>query len=297
MGAFLQRANGQRSGGSVPAGSHASSGRSSLRGDGPGTGPSPWASRRFACAVVAAVAFAMPADVLVAEGEDAVSPSGTAPREAAPTARPGDVTVAEIVPALRDTPAGGLVVAPAPPLGGARTVHRAEVLRVLRSAGVPVRGLAIPARLRVRRRGRWLRAEALRRRMLPEVARRVAPCEVVRLQVPHRALVPAGEPTLLLEGFERPRPGSRRSAGVVHWRSSQGTVRLAVTAQLRCPPPAVSPGQRIRLRVRLGAVTASAPAIARQAGRVGDEVVVTNPASGKRVRGRVVAPGLVEVSR
>ena len=85
--------------------------------------------------------------------------------------------------------------------------------------------------------------------------------------------------------------------GAVHWQSTQGSVRLPVTAQLRCPPPAVSPGQRIRLRVRVGAVTASTPGVARQAGLVGDVVAVHNPASGKRLRGRVVAPGVVEVSR
>ncbi len=306
VGAFLQRADERRSGGPDRAERLAVPVRSSLRDEGPGTKPArrwrpavQWVSRRFARAVVAAVVIAMPVAPLVAEGEDAVSSSSrdsVAPQgERAP--RPGDVTVAEIVPALRGAPAGRLVLAPAPPLGGSRTVRRRDVLRVLRAAGFPTRGLAIPARVRVRRRARWLQADALRRRILPEVARSVAPCEVVRLQVPRRAQVPAGEPSLRLEGFSRPRPGSRRSVGVVHWQSTQGTVRLSATAQLRCPPPAVSPGQRIRLRVRIGAVTASTPGVARQAGLVGDEVAVHNPASGKRLRGRVVAPGLVEVLR
>ncbi len=223
--------------------------------------------------------------VVFAEGMGDSDPDPDVPR----------IVVADIVPALRGTEAGSVPVSAAPPLGGVRVVRRTEVLRALRAAGYSTRGLRIPARVRVRSVARRLTREALVEALSPAVQRALSPCALRRLRPPARMLVPEGAPRMVVERLSRPRPGSTRVSGVVRWHGERGWVRVPVTAEVRCPPPAVRVGQRVRLQVQVGVVRASVEGIARQPGRVGDVVAVHNPTSGRRLRARVLAPGVVEV--
>jgi len=59
--------------------------------------------------------------------------------------------------------------------------------------------------------------------------------------------------------------------------------------------PSVRRDELVTVLVRAGSLTLRARAVALADGRDGDVVVLQNPASGRRIRGLVVGPGLVEV--
>lgn len=59
--------------------------------------------------------------------------------------------------------------------------------------------------------------------------------------------------------------------------------------------PSVRRDELVTVLVRSGSLTLRARAVALADGREGDVVVLQNPASGRRIRGLVVGPGLVEV--
>lgn len=61
-------------------------------------------------------------------------------------------------------------------------------------------------------------------------------------------------------------------------------------------PPTVRTGDPVVVVVRAGALTVRAEAVAAENGRLGDEIRVVNPASGRALRGRLVGPREVEVS-
>ena len=57
------------------------------------------------------------------------------------------------------------------------------------------------------------------------------------------------------------------------------------------------PGAEVRLILNSGAVHVSAPGVAHQAGRVGDEIRVTNSLSKKSLMARVIDANSAEVIR
>jgi flagella basal body P-ring formation protein FlgA len=68
-----------------------------------------------------------------------------------------------------------------------------------------------------------------------------------------------------------------------------------VTGALLALPAAVASGDEVTTVARVGGLEVRGRAIAFQSGSAGDTVVVVNPDSRKRLRGRVLGPALVEV--
>ena len=204
------------------------------------------------------------------------------------------IRLEEIVPALAGSPLGATPIAEAPPLGRRRTVTRAQVLAALAAADVSARGLAIPARTTGERAVRRLDAEELRTRALPVVAAALAPCAIDELRLAGRADLPPGEIVLRAE-MRRPTLTGTSASGFVHVTSGNVTRRIAARARLRCPPPVIAPGRQVRAIITVGRIRATAPAIARQAGRVGDVVRLQNAATGAALRGRVLDADTVEL--
>jgi flagella basal body P-ring formation protein FlgA len=60
-------------------------------------------------------------------------------------------------------------------------------------------------------------------------------------------------------------------------------------------PPAVRNGEQVRLQIVAGPIVVSADGVAAQDGRVGDEIRIVNPSSGRVLRGRVIGLHAVEV--
>jgi flagella basal body P-ring formation protein FlgA len=60
-------------------------------------------------------------------------------------------------------------------------------------------------------------------------------------------------------------------------------------------PPAVRNGETVRLKIVAGSVEVSVEGVAAQDGRVGDDIRIVNPSSGRLLRGRVIGPHAVEV--
>jgi hypothetical protein len=210
-----------------------------------------------------------------------------------PAAAQARIVLSEVVPALEGTELGDLEVGPAPPPGGVRTVRRSEVLAALRRAGRETRGLAIPRVTRVRRAARRLDAEALRALARPAVEAAMAPCSIESLTVTAEATVAPGALEVAAEGHAPRRSGS--SALVIVLRAAGREVRVPAQARVRCPPPVVRPGARVRIVARFGAVEARAPGRARQPGRVGEVIRVRNTQSHQSLRARVVDADTVEV--
>ncbi len=215
----------------------------------------------------------------------------------APTAAAdeGDILLSEIVPLLAGSPAGDLVVAEAPPPGSERLVRRSEVLAALREAGLDARGIAIPRVTRIRRDPTILEGEDLQARAMPAIREALAPCEAQSVRLPRRVTLPPGEISIDVDARVPQRTGSASGVAVF----SAGTVnrRLPFSARVTCPPPAVSPGSRIRLVVRIGNVTATAPGEANQAGRIGDIIRVRNLSTRRALRARVIDGHNAEVLR
>ena len=68
-----------------------------------------------------------------------------------------------------------------------------------------------------------------------------------------------------------------------------------VTTPALTVPPAVASGDEVVTVARAGGIEVRSRAIASQSGVTGDTVILVNPDSRKRLRGRVVGPALVEV--
>ena len=223
---------------------------------------------------------------------------GPNPIPAAAAATPEGATdrirLEEIVPALAGSPLGATPVADAPPLGRRRVVTRGQVLAALGEAGVSARGLAIPARTTITRAVRRLEADDLRTRALPVVAATLSPCAVDELRLAGRADLPPGEITLRAE-MRRPSLTGTSASGFVFVSVGRVERRIAARARLRCPPPVIAPGRRVRVVITVGRIRATAPAVARQAGRVGDVVRLQNAATGALLRGRVIDADTVEL--
>ncbi|MEM1417959.1 MAG: flagella basal body P-ring formation protein FlgA [Myxococcota bacterium] len=204
------------------------------------------------------------------------------------------IVLAEIVPALAGSELGDVPVAPAPALGRSRVVTRRQVLASLEAAGVSPRGLAIPARTTVERASRRLEPSALAELAQPVVARSLAPCAVDELRIAGRADLPPGEVSVRAE-MRRPTLTGTSASGFVFVSAGGIERRLAARARLRCPPPVIEAGRRVRAIVTVGRIRATAPAVARQAGRIGDVIRLQNAATGVALLGRIVDADTVEL--
>lgn len=232
--------------------------------------------------------------IVAASGVVAFGPASAQAPDGA--TEPDSVRLEEIVPALVGSELGATRVGPAPAPGTERRVTRDEVLRALAAAGRDARGLVIPRSVSVRRSLRTLDAATIDALLRPAVARALAPCELVDLRGPTRLELgtspPEIEPDIAL-----PLRESGSVSGMVRIREAGREQRIAVRATVRCPAPAVSAGARVQVIVRVGPVLASASGVARQPGRVGDVIRVTNEATRAALLARVVDGETVEVVR
>ena len=203
------------------------------------------------------------------------------------------VTLAMILPALEGTELGALDLAAAPLPGESRVIRASDVKAKLRESGRDARGLAIPRSVRVVRHARSLDASQLDELARRALAPRVAPCNVEQLSVLPPMTLAAGE--FELEAEALPRKASGRTNVVISLRQGERTQRLSLQAVLSCPEPVIMPGAQVKLIVIAGAVHVSAPGIAHQAGRVGDEIRVTNQITKKSLKARVLDAQSVEV--
>ena len=203
------------------------------------------------------------------------------------------VTLATLVPALSGTELGGIELGPAPLPGQRRTIRSSDVKRALRERGRSYEGLRIPARVTVTRPLRRVSRQEVEARVRESISESVAPCELGQLSLlPGWSIadadyeVSARVPAAVTSG--------RRSLVVVV-KQGERKQRISAQVELSCPPPVIAPGASVRLIARSGAVRVSAPAKALQAGRVGDEIRVTNQLSRATVTALVIDAQTVEV--
>lgn len=203
------------------------------------------------------------------------------------------ITVSEVIPLLRGSEAGNVEIGPAPLPGAERVVRAREVRAALEAAGHDVRAIQIPATARVRREAQALDRDGLAELVRPELNRAFFPCTVSEVQAPPRVTLATGEVEVEATGTA-PRSSGHAAANVV-LRSGGRETRLSLTASVECPAPVVAAGSRVQLVAISGPVRATAPGTAMQAGRVGDEIRVTNSLSRTALRGRVLDATTVEV--
>lgn len=203
------------------------------------------------------------------------------------------VTLAMIVPALSGTELGDLELAPAPLPGETSVIRASDVKAKLKESGRDPRGLLIPKSVKLVRKKRTVEARELDGLAKAALAPRVAPCSVDQLSTLNAVTLGQGE--FELEADALPRKQSGRTNVVLTIRQGERSQRLSLQAVLSCPEPVVQPGAQVRLIVINGAVRVSAPGVANQPGRVGDEIRVTNSLSKKSLKGRVLDAQSVEV--
>lgn len=203
------------------------------------------------------------------------------------------VTLAMILPALEGTELGALDIADAPLPGETRVIRASDVMAKLRETGRSPRGLAIPRSVRVVRPARSIGVKELDALVRKALAPRVAPCTVEQLSTLSPVTIAAGE--FLLTAEPMPRKASGRTSAVITLTQGEHTQRISAQAVLHCPEPVVMPGAQLRLVVVVGAVRVSAPGVAAQPGRVGDEIRVTNSLTRKSLKARVLDAQSAEV--
>lgn len=203
------------------------------------------------------------------------------------------VTLAMIVPALSGTELGELDLAPAPLPGESSVIRASDVKAKLKQSGRDARGLLIPRSVKLVRRKRTVAASELDGLVRAALAAQVAPCNVDELSALAAVTVADGE--FAVEADALPRKQSGRTVAMVTLRQGERNQRLSIQAVLSCPAPVIAPGASVRLVVNRGAVHVSAPGVANQPGRVGDEIRVTNSISRKPLIGRVIDAQSVEV--
>ena len=82
---------------------------------------------------------------------------------------------------------------------------------------------------------------------------------------------------------------------VVTLTQGERSQRISAQVDLSCPEPVIQPGASVRAVYATGMVRVSTTATAHQAGRVGDEIRITNQATKKQLRARVIDAQTVEV--
>jgi len=203
------------------------------------------------------------------------------------------VTLAMILPALLGTELGALDVAPAPLPGESSVIRASDVKAKLKESGRDPRGLAIPKSVRIVRHEKKLGKSELDALVKRALAPRVAPCDVTQLSALPELTLAAGE--FEVEAEPLPRKASGRTNAVITVRQGEQVQRISAQAVLSCPEPVVMPGAQLRLVVHYGAVHVSAPGVAAQPGRVGDEIRVTNQLTRKSLKARVIDAQSAEV--
>lgn len=210
----------------------------------------------------------------------------------------GHILVSEVLPSLAGTELGAVPIAAAPLPGTTMVVRRGEVLRALDRAGFSGKDLDIPRATRVTREVVKLSKDTLLTESMPALALAAEPCELQTARISAYAKVVAGPRTI---SAELPKHGSGARAttlhvtGAIFVESGGQRVRVPVMARLTCPPPEVSAGSQLTVVAAIGAVRASAPAEARQPGRIGEIIRVVNRATGASLRARIIDAQTAEV--
>jgi hypothetical protein len=217
------------------------------------------------------------------------------PLSAAAVAAQDRVLLQEVMPELSGTPLGAVDVVSAPPPGSSVTVRRSEVLRALAQAGLSesAKSLSIPRSVRVSRALANVSREVFAAEALAAVTEATTPCDLREARYPTEVRLASGP-----RNFRAEFPGGLRSGtltGGVFVESGGRTVRVPVVVSLSCPPPEISAGAQVTAVAVVGPVRATAPAEARQPGRRGEIIRITNRATGASLRARVVDGRTVEV--
>jgi hypothetical protein len=198
-----------------------------------------------------------------------------------------------MLPALEGTELGDLVIADAPLPGESRVLRASDIRAVLKANGRDARGLDLPRSVRLVRRARSISQTELTQRVREAAAAQVAPCRVESVSTLPSVTLGGGDYEVQTEATARRNSG--RVPVVVLLKQGDRSQRISAQIELSCPEPVVQPGASVRAVYTSGVVRVSTPATVQQAGRVGDEIRVTNQATKKQLRARVVDAQTVEV--
>jgi hypothetical protein len=182
--------------------------------------------------------------------------------------------------------------------GASITIRRADVLRALNRAGYSGADLAIPKATKISREVVTVAKDDLLEESMDALKVAAGSCEVQSAKLSNDAKVIAGPRTITAELPMRTvvsHATTLHVSGAVYVASGGQRVRVPVMASLSCPPPDVSTGSQLTVFAKIGPVRASAPAEARQPGRVGDIIRVTNRSTGAPLRAKLLSPVLAEV--
>jgi hypothetical protein len=208
------------------------------------------------------------------------------------------IRVSEILPSLAGSEVGAVAIAAEPLPGATLVIRRGDVLRALTQAGYDGRDLDIPKATRISREVVSIPRDALLDEAMPALTEAAGVCELQSARISSDAKVIAGPRTIHAELTLRSvsaKATTLHVSGAIYVDSGGKRVRVPVMASVLCPPPDVSSGSQLTVFAKIGAVRASAPAEARQPGRVGEIIRVTNRATGASLRARIVSSQLAEV--
>jgi hypothetical protein len=203
------------------------------------------------------------------------------------------ILLQEVMPELAGSPLGVIDVAPAPAIGASLVVRKSDVLRALLQAGAVPKGLNIPRSVRITRDVKVMSRDQLTLQTQETLLQAAAPCQVRDVHFPSEVRVASGPAVFRAEFTNGLRNGP--VSGAVFVEAGGVSTRVPLMATLQCPPPDISAGTQVTALAVVGHVWASAPAEARQPGRVGEVIRVTNRATGASLRGRVLDARTVEV--
>jgi hypothetical protein len=205
------------------------------------------------------------------------------------------ILLQELMPVHAGTPLGAVDIAQAPLAGTSITIRRADVQRALAQAGLKdnIKAKDIPASTKISREAVKLTRDELSAQAHEAVREAAAPCEVGEVRYPNEVRLHAG-PRKFRAEFNGLRNGSLTGALFIGSAGGRET-RVPVIASLSCPPPEVAAGTQLIAVAQVGPVKATAPAEARQTGRVGEIIRVTNRATGASLRGRIIDSRTVEI--
>lgn len=204
------------------------------------------------------------------------------------------VLLQEVMPALAGTAEGAVQVAQAPAPGTTMTIRRSDVQRALAQAGMRenIKAADIPKSVKVSRESVKLTRDDLSAQAHEVVSDAVAPCTLGEVRYPSEVRVQSG-PRKFRAEFSGLRSGSL--TGALYVETGGREMRLPVIASLTCPPPEIAAGTQVIAIAQVGPVKATAPAEARQAGRIGEIIRITNRATGASLRARILSARTVEV--
>lgn len=203
------------------------------------------------------------------------------------------VLLAEVMPELAGSELGEVPVADAPHTGATLVVRRSDVQRALHAAKQSAEGLSIPKSTRISRKLVEMSAEALidgEREALEQAA---SPCAVQEVKGPKQVSLSEGPRQTRVELAGGRRTG--RVSGSVIVQNGARQVRVPLMLKLLCPEPEVTSGKQVELVVRVGNVSVRTAGEARQNGRRGEIIRVSNRSTGASLQGRVVDAQTVEV--